>query len=372
MATFITRLDASGDGLRLAVKDLIDVEGVPTTCGSRAVADTAAPAGRDAPCVAVARAAGARIVGKANLHELAFGVSGVNPWYGTPRNPLDPGRVPGGSSSGSAVAVAEGEADVALGTDTGGSVRIPAACCGVVGLKTTWGRISLEGVWPLAPSLDTVGPMARDVRGVERGMALLEPGFTADPITPTRVGRIRLDADPVVDTAVDDALAAAGFEVVDLPLPEWREAEHAATTILLREAWDADGELLRTRPDGIGDDVADRLRLGEAIDDAQLAAARAGQGAWQAALAHAFERVELLALPTLATLPPTLDRAADVLLVRCTLPANLAGVPALAMPVPVRGGGLPASLQLLAPPHGEERLVAAGLRVEAAVGSPWR
>src|SRR5580658_8479506 len=155
-------MPGAGGGIRLAVKDLIDVAGVPTTAGSQALAATAAAAERDAQCLAGARGAGARIVGKANLDELAFGASGVNAYFGTPVNPLDPGRVPGGSSSGSAVAIADGEADIAYGSDTGGSVRIPAAFCGRTGLKTTHGRISLEGVWPLAPSLDTVGPMARD------------------------------------------------------------------------------------------------------------------------------------------------------------------------------------------------------------------
>ncbi len=134
------------------------MEGEPTTAGCRAVADRAVPAPRDAACMAGARAAGARIVGRTNLHELALGVTGINPWYGTPVNPLDPTRVPGGSSSGSAVAVAVGDADVAYGSDTGGSVRIPAACCGTAGLKTTWGRIPLDDVWPLSPSFDTVGP----------------------------------------------------------------------------------------------------------------------------------------------------------------------------------------------------------------------
>src|ERR1019366_2618416 len=155
------------------VKDLIEMEGQPTTAGCRAVAERAHPAPSDAACLAGARAAGARIVGRTNLHELALGVTGVNPWFGTPVNPLDPALVPGGSSSGSAVAVATGEADVAYGSDTGGGIRIPAACCGIAGLKTTWGRIPLEGVWPLAPSFDTVGPMARDVAGLVTGMALL-------------------------------------------------------------------------------------------------------------------------------------------------------------------------------------------------------
>src|SRR5215469_8021290 len=179
VSTFITRLNQSGSGPRLAVKDLIDMVGVPTTAGSRAVAETAVPAVADAACMAGARAAGAAIVGKVNLHELAFGAAGTNSWFGTPVNPLDPELVPGGSSSGSAVAVADGEADYAYGSDTGGSVRIPSAFCGMAGLKTTYGRISTAGVWPLAPSFDTIGPIAADVAGLTAAMALLEPGFTS-------------------------------------------------------------------------------------------------------------------------------------------------------------------------------------------------
>src|SRR5580693_5536769 len=177
MATFITRLDRAGAGLRLAVKDLIDIQGVPTTAGSQVVADRAIPALADALCLAGARAAGAVIVGKTNLNELAYGASGLNEHFGTPANPLDADLLPGGSSSGSAVAVGAGDADVAYGSDTGGSIRVPAAFCGVGGLKTTHGRVPLGGVWPLAPSLDTVGPMARDIAGLVTGMALLEPGF---------------------------------------------------------------------------------------------------------------------------------------------------------------------------------------------------
>ena len=199
-----------GSGLRVAVKDIIDMAGLPTTAGCLAVADTAGPARQDASCLAGLRAAigrgAARFVGKTNLHELAYGITGVNEAFGTPVNPLDPRRVPGGSSSGSATAVAAGEADVAYGTDTGGSIRIPAACCGIAGLKTTWGRISLDGVRPLAPSLDTVGPMAADVDGLIAGMALLEPGFGVAADAPRTVGRLAIEADPVVDAAVDDAL----------------------------------------------------------------------------------------------------------------------------------------------------------------------
>src|ERR1019366_3422757 len=150
------------------------------------------PADRDAAWMAGARAAGAPIVGKTNLHELAFGASGVNDWFGTPDNPLDPRLVPGGSSSGSAVAVADGEADVARGSDTDGSMGVPAAFCGIVGLKTTKGRVLLAGVWPLAPSLDTSAPRpARDVAGATAGMALLEPAFRVSHEPAVRVGRLR-------------------------------------------------------------------------------------------------------------------------------------------------------------------------------------
>src|SRR3984957_5541573 len=221
MTTFITRYETSGSGVRLAVRALSDGGGEPTTAGCRAVADRAVPAARDAACLAGARAAGARIVGRTNLHELALGVTGVNQWYGTPVNPLDPSRVPGGSSSGSAVAVATDEADVAYGSDTGGSIRIPAACCGTTGLKTTWGRIPLEGVFPLAPSFDTIGPMARTVAGLVTGMELLEPGFSVagQEVSDLVVGRMSIEADPALTAALDRALGVVGWDCRDVALP---------------------------------------------------------------------------------------------------------------------------------------------------------
>src|SRR5262245_57956960 len=203
-ATWILRLDEPGSGPRVAIKDLIDVVGTPTTAACRVLARHAQPAERDAACLAGLRAAEVAIVGKANLHELACGGTGVNPHFGTPRNPFDPACIPGGSSSGSAVALAEGEVDIALGSDTAGSIRNPSACCGTAGLKTTWGRVPVDGVWPLAPSLDTVGPMARDVAGVIEGMALLEPGFVVADAPSPLIGRVRLpDIDPRIDAAVD-------------------------------------------------------------------------------------------------------------------------------------------------------------------------
>ena len=371
MTTFITRYDTSGPGVRLAVKDLIDMEGEPTTAGCRAVAAHAEPAERDAVCLAGARAAGARIVGRSNLHELALGVTGVNPWYGTPVNPLDPTLVPGGSSSGSAVAVAIGEADVAYGSDTGGSVRIPAACCGTTGLKTTWGRIPLDGVWPLSPSFDTVGPMARDIAGLVVGMQLLEPGFTVpdpDGSAALRVARLRIDADPAITAAIDRALALAGWDSRDLPVPGWDEATMQAGLLLVVEAWHSDAALVEADPDGIGDDVRDRLRVGAAFDDATVRAAWLVQREWKATLERIFHEVDILVTPTLTIFPPRLEEGDDLLVSRCTLPVNLAGVPALSLPVPT-SGSLPASIQLIGPAGSEAQLLAAGALLEEAVAA---
>lgn len=365
MTAFITTLDADGDGPRLAVKDVIDVAGVPTTGGSRALAETATPAGADAACLKGARAAGARIIGKANLHELALGATGVNPWFGTPPNPLDPGRVPGGSSSGSTVAVATGDADVGLGTDTGGSTRIPPACCGVAGLKTTHGRIPLDGVLPLAPSLDTVGPIARDVAGLVLGMQLLEPGFTVAP-GPSGVGRVRLPADPDIDAAVDAALRNAEVHVTDADLPGWDAAYGHSATVLLVESARTHGRLLQG-PAPLGDDIAGKLTAGRDVAPSAYEAALIARELWRAGLADLIARVGVLALPTLPVAPPGLDgdmAAAEVDLSRLTLPVNLAGFPAVTLPV--GAGEVIASLQLIGRDGEEEQLLGLAARIEAA------
>jgi amidase len=369
MSTWIVR-DAPGTGLRVAVKDIIDVAGLPTTAGCRAVADRAEPAETDAACLAGLRAAAARgeahLAGKTNLHELAYGISGINAAFGTPVNPLDPSRVPGGSSSGSAVAVGSGEADVAYGSDTGGSIRIPAACCGVAGLKTTWGRVPLTGVWPLAPSLDTVGPMARDVAGLVAGMALLEPGFAVSAGPPRAVGRLAIDADPAVDAAVDAALASAGWEIVPVTLDRLDAAQAAALALLEAEAWASNRALAEAAPDRIGASVLARLRAGGEISPAALDAAREEAARWRTTLASLWDRVELLALPTLLGFPPALSDARDMARIRgLTAAVNQAGVPALALPVPAPGQ-LPASVQLIGPAGSEERLLAAGAVLEQA------
>jgi amidase len=377
MSTFITDLLSFGQGPRVAVKDLIDVAGVITTAGSQAVADFAEPASADAALLAGTRAAGARIVGKANLHELAFGTSGVNPWAGTPENPLDPRRIPGGSSSGSAVAVATDLADVAIGSDTGGSIRVPAAFCGVSGLKTTFGRIPLDGVWPLAKSLDTAGPIAVDVAGLTTMMQLLEPGFQVTTGPATTVGRLRLPSetiDPEIDAAIDEALASSEFEVIEITLPEWGEAWQHCSDLLTHEAWEANRYLLEdpTRGPLLGAAVRDRLLSGSKVTPAELEAARAFQQTFTSLLPAWLERVEVLALPTTSMHPPLLEDAGKTTYNRLTNPINLALLPALSLPVAGRSQ-VPPSLQLVGPALGEALLLATASRVEAAAGgSPYR
>ncbi len=370
MTTWLERFELpAGDGPTVAVKDLIDVEGSVTTAGCRALAERAMPAGRDAPCIADVRRAGGRLAGKVNLHELALGTSGVNPWYGTPPNPADPGRVPGGSSSGSAVAVALGEADVALGSDTGGSVRIPAACCAVVGLKTTHGLISLEGVWPLAPSYDTVGVLAADVGRVVLGMQLLGVEMPAVE-APSVVGRAvtpGVEVDPVIDAAVDEALRAAELAAEPIVLGGWMDAFTAQQRVLVHEAYVTDRHLLEADGGaGVGDQVRSRLEMGQAVTAEQVAAGRAAGVVWTAALAEAVNRHGALALPTLAVRPPTPE---DFRLGFNSLvsPVNFAGLPAISVPVPASDGRPPCGLQLVGAAGSEAMLCRLAARLEAAV-----
>lgn len=372
-ATWITRLvpaddpRARADGLRLAVKDCIDVAGVVTTAGSPAVAAAADPATVDAACLTGAREAGARFVGKSNLHELCFGVSGVNPHYGTPVNPLDPRRVPGGSSSGSAVAVATGEVDVGLGTDTTGSIRTPAACCGVTGLRTTWGVVPMAGVRPLAPSLDTVGVLARTVAELAAGATLLDPRLTDGDLTasPT-VGRLRLPGtDPTIDAAIDSALLDAGFLIDEVDLPGWEAAHAAALTVLFGEALLVNDDLWRNHPGELGDDLVERFTFAQTVGPAELGEARGLRGAWRSELADVLGSVGVLALPTMAQYPARIGH--HTVAPNSAAPAvSLSGHPALALPVP-SGGLLPASIQLVAPDHHEPRLLATAAALEAAI-----
>lgn len=369
--TFTDRTQVGTAGTTVAVKDLIDVAGFLTTAGCRAIERSASPAAADAACLAGLRAAieagGARIVGRTNLDELAIGANGVNVWFGTPRNPLDPSLIPGGSSSGSAVAVATGEAEVGIGTDTGGSVRIPAACCGVVGLKTTIGRVPTSGVVPTSQSLDTVGPIGRDLAAVARGMELLEPGFA--PGAPARViGRVRVPGvDPLIHTAIDAALAATELEVVEVALPSWGEAFEQAVRLGLSEAYRNHGAMVEREPELVGERTREAVLLGRETAP-QEAGARRFQRHWAAELDLALSRADLLAWPTLATFPPPLTDPEAINGTGRVMEVNLAGLPALSQPVPTTTP-LPAGLQLVGPLGGEETLVATGALIEAAIAA---
>ena len=381
---FIQRFADTGPGTAVAVKDLIDMAGTVTTAGCLGVYRRGLVAEADAACMAGIRAAervgDAWIVGKTNLHELAFGAEGVNGVYGTPVNPFDSARIPGGSSSGSAVALARGLADVALGSDTGGSIRIPAACCGIVGLKTTWGRVPLKGVWPLAPFLDTIGPMGRTVADVVRGMDLLEPGFATalgHSSIPRQIARVRptnIPADHAVDAAIDAALLDSGMTVVDVVLRGWNAAHEAGLLVLLGEAWRSDAWLLGGEDDGVSQSGRARLHSGDSITDDQLAAARHVREAMKADLASFFRQFDAIALPTMPLLPPTLEEAASSPLTGFTRFANMTGLPALSLPVPVphrlrqtETANLPASIQLIGDYNAEARLLQLGALIEHSV-----
>ena len=362
--------DGSAAGPRLAVKDCIDVAGLPTTAGCPVVAEMAERAETDAAAVASARMSGARIVGKTGLTELCWSASGVNHWAGTPVNPRDPRRVPGGSSSGSAVAVATGEADVAFGTDTGGSVRIPAACCGVAGLKTAHGRVSVKGVYPLAPSLDTVGPLGADLAAVELGMRLIEPAFRVpDTPGPLVAGRIAVpdgigEVDQAIETAVDLALKAAGVAVTRVP--GWdAEAAVSATGVLI----DAEGfrcnaylmPYLRQLSPHVQRNMERGARLTRADRVAAERTRMAVCGVFNALLAD----FPVLVIPTMLSQPPLIG-SRGFLLTALTAPVSMAGLPALTLPVPAHDGTI-ASMQVIGVT--EERVLAFGRVIEAALRS---
>jgi amidase len=369
MSTWVIRLDAasdaSSDGPRLAVKDCIDVAGLPTSAGCPVVAEMADPAPADAAVVATARAEGARIVGKTALTELCWSANGINHWQGTPVNPRDARRVPGGSSSGSAVAVATGEADVALGTDTAGSVRVPAACCGVAGLKTAFGRIPVKGVYPLAPSLDTVGPLGADVAALERGMALIEPGFVVPPwgtgTTVARLGLTGADVDPVVDAAVTRALNAAGVSVTHVACYDLRRALYAAGVIIDAEGFRSNAYLMPYLKQ-LSPHIQRNLERGARLSGTAIDAARRVKDDVTAALLALLADFPLLVLPVLTGPPPLLGER-GFSLTMLTAPANLAGLPALSLPVPAADGVI-ASVQVIG--AAEERVLSLGREIEAA------
>ncbi len=376
-------------GLRLAVKDNIDMRGVVTSAGSEYLAKNSPPAAQDASCLALARERKVQFVGKANLSEFAISPSGYNEYFGTPKSPLSGWRrlIPGGSSCGSAVAVANGLADVSFGTDTAGSVRVPAACCGMVGLKTTHGLIPLAGVHPIDPKyLDTIGPIGRDIAHTVQGMDLLQRGFAGRfdaakaaklNAAQIRIGRLRLKGtDSKIDSAVDEALAKAGFRVV--PLDEnfrkkWEQATTDGTTIAAAGAWTSNQQYLTNL--GVSGRSKSIILVGRLAAGKKYEEAVARQRVWQNALRSVFAKVDFIALPTMQSTPPILPPVLEIgllearmLVLQNTVAVNFAGNPALALPVPLGKASVPVtSLQLIGPRQQEAGLLNAGRLVEESL-----
>lgn len=381
---------AGNTKLKLGVKDLIDMKGEVTSAGSEHYYKHGKPAAQDAECLRLIRKRNdVVIVGKTNLSEFAVGVSGSNDYFGTPVNPVDKTRVPGGSSSGSASAVGLGLADVALGTDTAGSIRVPAACCGVAGLKTTFGAISTKGVYPISPNyLDTVGPIARDVNGLVTGMGLLEEGFAskyakAKAAKPTaavvRIGRLRVPGtDPAIDRAIDARLAARGFQVVPMDkdfLKQWLKAQENGGLVAAAASWYNNQKI--ENDEGIENRARKAFFVGDIIfsrrykDETKRKAAIAERDQFVALLNQKFAEVDAIVLPVISKPPLKLNWfftgifEAKFMSIQCTMAPSYAGVPALAVPVPMEGSSFPVtSMQIVGPAHSEAALLNIGCLVE--------
>jgi aspartyl-tRNA(Asn)/glutamyl-tRNA(Gln) amidotransferase subunit A len=360
VTVFLARPEQVGEGIRLAVKDLFDTAGLRTTYGSILFADHV-PEGT-AEAVARLEAAGYVNVGKANLHEFAYGVSSYNPHFGGVSNPLAPDRTAGGSSSGSAAAVAAGLAEAALGSDSGGSIRIPAACCGVVGFKPTHGLVPMEGCFPLAPSFDHAGPMGRDVATCARMMEGLVPGFDGvelGSLEELEVGVAWLEhAEPLVRTRVQAAaeLFPRRREVA-FPFPE------GVSTVFMCEVAESHDGLFPEQAEAYGDNVRTKLERCLAVSDAQFEAAVRRREEYRERAAEAMEGIDLLVTPTLAFVAPpaaTDELAIREAVIRFTFPFNALGWPALALPCGPAEDGLPASVQLVGPAGADARVLAAG------------
>ncbi|PRG12229.1 amidase [Burkholderia ambifaria] len=374
MTGFIDTFTLGGPGPTIAIKDTIDIAGHPTRAASRALAD-APPAARHADVVRLLLDAGWQIAGKANMHELAFGMTGINDFTGTPVNPQDPTRIPGGSSSGSASLVGLGLVDAALGTDTGGSIRGPAACCGVAGLKPTFGRVSRRGVAPADTTLDCVGPFARDVHTLAAVMAAIAPGFdrarAAAPVAGCTIARVIVDADAAIVAALDTAVCASGLRVRDAVLDELPAAFAAGLAVINAETSRAFGHLVATGK--LGADLDARLRSAATTTPAALEEAEAARARFAAQVDAALEHADVLVLPTLPALPITLQQARDgvsvIAMSSLIRPFNLSGHPALSLPLPLAGTRLKAGLQIVGRKGADEHVCAVAAHFEAALAA---
>lgn len=384
-------------GIPITVKDILASRGLRTTSGSTIFADVVPE--EDAVALARLREAGAILIGKTNLHEFAYGVSNVNPHYGTAENPWLSGRISGGSSGGSAVALALGAGLGSIGTDTGGSIRIPSALCGVVGLKPTYGRVSRRGVTPLSWSLDHVGPMARTVEDVAILYDAMAGPDDADPHSvPERPeptlpglgelpGGLRLgiheryffdDLAPEVEESVRRAvgeLESLGLSIVEIDVPEVALQTACRNVIAFAEASSFHEKNIRSRPEDYGEDTRELLRLGLLLSATDYLAALRTRRIVVEAFHAAFEKIDVFASPTTpAAAPPigakTLDNGEELRagLLRLASPFDTTGFPALSLPCGRTTDGRPIGLQLAAGPRSEARLLQIAYAYEQSRG----
>jgi aspartyl-tRNA(Asn)/glutamyl-tRNA(Gln) amidotransferase subunit A len=392
-------------GVPIAVKDLFETQGVKTTAGSIILKDYI-PA-HDATVLARLRQQGAVVLGKLNLHEFAYGGTGVNPHYGTSKNPWALDRIPGGSSSGSGVAVAAGMAFGALGTDTGGSVRMPASLCGIVGLKPTYGRCSRAGIIPLAWSLDHPGPMVRSVADaalmlnviaghdphdpatVQRTVPDYTQGLTND-LRGVRIGIPRLvlweDVDPEVEAVMDAAVQQVttlggrlGARLEEVRLPQMRHAVLASSIIIGAEGAAYHSEWLRTAAEQYGEDVRLRLKQGALLPAAAYFKAQRLREAIRRELEATLNGVDVLLTPTLPIATPTIDRCTvtpgmplppELLHIpRLTRPFNLTGHPVISVPCGFTQSGMPVGMQIIGKAFDEVMVLRVAQAYEQA--TPW-
>lgn len=350
-----------GEGyLKVLIKDTIDIKGLPTIAGSQAFLN-ATPASTNAEVVDNLLTNDCQIIGKTNLHELAFGITGINSYFGTPLNPKYPSLIPGGSSSGSAAAIAANLADFALGTDTGGSIRMPAACCGVYGLKPTYGRVSRIGVHPAASSLDCVGPFANSVEMIETAMAIIEPNF--DPIAELdnipKLALLNVEADTVVWQCIHQTLQGTNIETAKESISSFNDAYTAGMHIINYENWQAFGHLTKTGL--LGDDIHSRLLKAADTTLEQVTHAQQIKQVFTQEVDALLEKYDALLLPTLPQIPPKLEQAHDTLaflnLTSLVRPFNLSGHPAMSVPLET-DNGLPVGLQIVTRKNTDEQLCA--------------
>jgi len=383
-------------GIPLSLKDLFDVRHIRTTAGSRILRNYRPR--RNAAVVDRLLGSGCVILGKTNLHEFAFGATSVNPHYGPVRNPWDPARISGGSSGGSAAAVAAGLCVASLGTDTGGSIRIPAAACGCVGLKPTHGLVPLDGVIPLAPSLDHVGPITRCVEDAATILEVIARDGTAarrrgkmlhglrQGAEGLRIGipkqyffdRLRRDVRRVVLTAIS-CFQDVGAKLVEIDLPGMNETGELAAGITVAEAMAYHWKWLQTRAEDYGEDL--RARMMESLEMPAVAYLHCQERrqAYAERVTRAMDVCDVLAGPTLP-IPACFIQDTEVApgasresvrnaLLRLTRPANLAGLPAISIPCGFSSEGMPVGLQLIGPRFGESTLLRAAWSYERS--TPW-